>query len=55
MICVVDLVPENVISASIVKVGGIFSIGQNAVAVVTGVVDPLGVGRFDVFDVALPS
>ena len=37
------------------ETGSIFSIGWNALAVVTGVMDPLGVGGVDMFDVAFPS
>ena len=38
-----------------VEVDGVFSMRQKAVAMVIGVVDPLGVGSFDVFHVAIPS
>ena len=38
-----------------VKVDGIFSMRQKAVAMVTGVVDPLGVGGFNVFDAVILS
>ena len=38
-----------------VKVDGVFSMRQKAVAMVTGVVDPLGIGSFNVFDTAIPS
>ena len=43
------------IVCALVKVDGIFLMRQKAVAMVTGVVDPLGVGSFDVFDVVIPS
>ena len=38
-----------------VEVDGIFPMRQKAVAMVTGVVDPLGVGGFNVFNVVILS
>ena len=38
-----------------VEVDGVFSMRQKAIAMVTGVVDPLGVGSFNVFDVVILS
>ena len=40
---------------ALVEVDGIFLMRQKAVAMVTGVVDPLGVGGFNVFDVVILS
>ena len=46
---------DTYINFAPIEVGGIFSIGQKAVAIVTGVLDPLGVGGFDEFDAVFPS
>ena len=43
------------IVCALVKEDGIFSMRQKVVAMVTGMVDPLGVGGFDVFDVVILS
>ena len=43
-----------IVCASI-KVDGIFSMGQKAVAMVIGVMDPLGVCGFNMYDMAITS
>ena len=43
------------VNCALGEMHGIFSIGQKAVAVVSRVMDPLGVGRFIMFDMVFPS
>ena len=43
------------VNCALGEMHGIFSIGQKVVVIVSRVMDPLGVGGFNVFDVAFPS